>query len=170
MIHGDNPFTERPDQRDPVRRFRGRLVAPVTVVTSGREDQARTGLTISSLIVIEGEPGQVQMVVGPTSDLWDLAEKTGAFVVHICHEAHRELAQVFAGLRPNPGGLFSGLEVTQSSYGPVIAQLPNRVFCRFVEKREAGYSGLVVGEIERVEAGDVTDPLVYFRGGYRSLG
>jgi flavin reductase (DIM6/NTAB) family NADH-FMN oxidoreductase RutF len=66
--------------------------------------------------------------------------------------------------------LFSGLEVTQSSYGPVIAQLPNRVFCRFVEKREAGYSGLVVGEIERVEAGDVTDPLVYFRGGYRSLG
>lgn len=168
MIHDENPFAESPDRRDPIRRFRGRLSAPVTVVTSGVGDK-RTGLTVSSLIVIEGEPGLVQMVVGPSTDLWDVVEETGAFVVHICQEGHRDLAQVFAGLRPSPGGIFAGLEVTISDHGPVIGQLANRAFCRFLEKGEAGYSGLVVGAIERVEVTNITEPLVYFRGGYRSL-
>ena len=33
MIHDENPFIDSPDQRDPIRRFRGRLTAPVTIVT-----------------------------------------------------------------------------------------------------------------------------------------
>lgn len=168
MIHGDNPFTASPDQRDPVRRFRGRLTAPVAIVTSGTGD-ARTGLTVSSLMVIEGEPGLVQMVVGPTSDLWHVAEESKAFVIHVCREDDRDLAQVFAGLRPNPGGVFAGLDIVESEHGPVIARLANRAFCSFVEKQEMGYSGLVTGEIETVEAASITDPLVYFRGGYRGL-
>lgn len=168
MIHGDNPFTETPEQRDPVRRFRGRLTAPVTIVTSGTHE-ARTGLTVSSLIVIEGEPGLVQLVVGPTSDLWDIAAETGKFTIHICHEEDRELAQVFAGLRPNPGGIFAGLDITESDYGPLIDHLPNRAHCRLVGRDEAGWSGIVTGEVDRIEAANITDPLVYFRGGYRSL-
>lgn len=169
MIHGENPFTESPDQRDPVRRFRGRLTAPVTIVTSG-SGSALTGLTVSSLMVIEGEPGLIHMVVGPTSDLWGVAEESGAFVVHVCHDEDRNLAQVFAGLYPSPGGIFAGLNVVESEHGPVIDHLANRAFCSFVDKREVGYSGIMTGEIERVEAANITDPLVYFRGGYRSLG
>jgi 3-hydroxy-9,10-secoandrosta-1,3,5(10)-triene-9,17-dione monooxygenase reductase component len=168
MIHGDNPFTESPDQRDPVRRFRGRLSAPVTIVTSGRGDD-RTGLTVASLMVIEGDPGLIQMVVGPTSDLWDYLEASSRFVVHVCHRGDRELAEVFAGLRPNPGGIFAGLDVSRSDHGPVIDRLPNRAYCGFIEKEEVGYSGLVTGAIDWVEAADITDPLVYFRGSYRSL-
>lgn len=168
MIHGDNPFAESTGQRDPVRRLRGRLTAPVTIVTSGGGD-SRTGLTVSSLVVVEGNPGLVQLVVGPTADLWDAAEKTGRFVIHVCHQEDRDLAQVFAGLRPSPGGIFAGIDVLQSEYGPVIEHLINRAYCRFVAKREAGYSGLIEGEIDRIEAADIGDPLVYFRGAYRSL-
>lgn len=168
MIHSENPFTEPPDQRDPVRRFRGRLTAPVTVVTAGSEHDP-TGLTVSSLIVIEGDPGVVQLVVGPTTDLWESAEKGGRFVVHICHRGDRETAQVFAGLRPNPGGIFAGVDVEPSEYGPVIRRLPNRAYCQYMSKEVVGWSGIMRGSIDRVEAGDITDPLVYFRGGYRTL-
>jgi flavin reductase (DIM6/NTAB) family NADH-FMN oxidoreductase RutF len=168
MIHAENPFADDPDSRDPVRRFRGRLSAPVTIVTAGDEDR-RTGLTVSSLLVIEGEPGRVEMVVGPTTDLWDRVAETGRFVIHICDESHRALTEVFAGLRPSPGGIFADTEVFGSEWGPLIAGLADRAYCSLEDRREVGYSGLVTGRIDHVEAGDLTRPLVYFRGSYHGL-
>lgn len=168
MIHSDNPFVDDPDSRDPVRRFRGRLTAPVTVVTAGNEDQ-KTGLTVSSLVVIEGDPGRVEAVVGPTSDLWDAVAHTGRFVVHICAEAHQSRAEVFAGLRPSPGGLFAGLAVTASEWGPAIDDMPDRAYCTFESRREVGYSGLVAGRIDRVEIAETASPLTYYRGRYHRL-
>lgn len=169
MIHNENPFVDAPDQRDPVRRFRGRLAAPVTVVTSGL-GSARTGLTVSSLNVVEGEPGVAQLVVGPNTDLWDVSKEAGAFVIHVLEEGDRHLAEVFAGLRPSPGGVFAGLDLSDTEHGPVMDRLTTRAYCRFLDRYELGYSGIVTGEIERVEAGGLADPLIYFRGGYRSLG
>lgn len=168
VIHEGNPFSDAPEHRDPARRFRGRLSAPVTIVTAG-SGEARAGLTVSSLLVVEGEPAVVKLVVGPTSDLWEVAAESGRFVIHVCHVGDRDLAQVFAGLRPSPGGVFSGLEVSDSAHGPVLARLANRAHCRLVEREEIGYSGLVTGAVEQIETGDIRDPLVYFRGSYRSL-
>lgn len=169
MIHDDNPFLDTPDQRDPIRRFRGRLVAPVTIVTAGSGDR-RSGLTVSSLNVIEGEPGLVQLVVGPTSDLWETAHESGGFIVHVCRDEDRHLAEVFAGLRPSPGGMFSRLELTDSDWGPVIDGLGARAYCNYTERKEAGYSGVLSGEIDHIDVGDLDNPLIYFRGGYRTLG
>jgi len=169
MIHDDNPFLDSPDQRDPVRRFRGRLVAPVTIVTAGTE-HIRVGLTVSSLSVIEGHPGLVQLVVGPTTDLWAAVEDSARFVIHVCREIDRHRAEVFAGLRPSPGGVFAGLETTHSEWGPVINELPDRAFCTLVDILELGSAGVATGHIDRIEASDLTAPLVYFRGRYRSLG
>lgn len=167
MIHDDNPFVDDPDSRDPIRRFRGRLGAPVTIVTSGDGD--RVGLTVSSLLVVEGEPGWLEAVVGPTSELWDVVEDTGRFVVHICRDRHRSLAEVFAGIRPNPGGMFAGTQVTPSEWGPLLDDVGDRAFCTLVDRRELGYSGLVTGRVDRVEVADLDDPLLYFRGSFRSL-
>lgn len=169
MIHSDNPFVDAPDSRDPVRRFRGRLNAPVTVCTAG-DDRERTGLTVSSLIVVEGEPGYVEVVVGPATDLWDLIAATGRFVVHVCSDEDRHLAEVFAGLRPSPGGIFAGLETSQSDWGPVIETLGNRAYCTSENTREIGYSGLVTARVDQVEVADLTNPLAYFRGGFHHLG
>jgi len=168
MIHGDNPFVDDPDSRDPVRRFRGRLSAPVTIITSG-DERDRAGLTVSSLIVVEGSPGEVRAVVGPSTDLWDMIAHTGRFVIHICSSRHRALAEVFAGLRPSPGGVFAGLAVTPTEWGPVLDDLGDRAYCSYRMREEVGYSGLVTGSVERVEAAELTEPLAYFRGSYRTL-
>lgn len=168
VISDENPFLPDEGDRDPNRRFRGRLAAPVTIVTAGTGSSA-TGLTVSSLFVIEGDPGLVTLLVGPISDLWDALASSGRCVVHVVPASDRGLADVFAGIRPSPGGMFAGLDVSDSDWGPVIASLRDRAYCRVQTMDETGWSGVVTAAIERVEIADLDDPLVYFRGGYRRL-
>ncbi|MGH3508669.1 MAG: flavin reductase, partial [Nocardioidaceae bacterium] len=57
-IRSEHPFADPEPARDVVRRFRGRLGGTVSVWTSGSGD-GRVGLTVSSLVVAQGEPGHV---------------------------------------------------------------------------------------------------------------
>ncbi|HEY4606482.1 MAG TPA: flavin reductase family protein [Acidimicrobiia bacterium] len=168
MIHTENPFRPGPGEGDPTRRFRGRLAAGVTIVTAGDASQ-RTGLTVSSLIVVEGEPAIVYLQVGPTTDLWSLLADVERFVVHVCRYEHLRLADSFAGLRPAPGGMFVGVQTTDSVWGPLLDDLPDRARCSLLAREETGWSGLVTGRIDEVEVSELTDPLIHFRGGYRRL-
>jgi flavin reductase (DIM6/NTAB) family NADH-FMN oxidoreductase RutF len=167
VIHDENPFA--PTDDDPLRRFRGRLASPVTIITAGSAD-TRTGLTVSSLFVAEGDAPLLFALVGPNSDLFDEVSRSGAFVVHIGQSGQEGIAEVFAGLRPSPGGLFRGLEVEQGEWGPVLAAIPNRAFCTFKSIEPQGWTGLLVGAIDRFELAGDPDPLIHFRGRYRTLG
>ncbi|HVR80273.1 MAG TPA: flavin reductase [Acidimicrobiia bacterium] len=168
MIHSENPFQPEPGDRDQARRFRGRLPAGVTIVTAGA-GAATTGLTVSSLFVVEGEPALVYLVVGPTTDLWTSTADSGRFIVHLCRYEDHRLAEVFAGLSPSPGGLFTTVESTPSEWGPVLSDLGDRLYCSFLTREETGWSGVVVGQVDRVEVSDLTDPLIHFRSGYHRL-
>lgn len=168
MMPGDNPFSTPPEERDPVRRFRGRLATPVTLWTSGAPGRA-SGLTVSSVLVAEGRPASVMGLVGPTTDLWDAIEETGRFVVHVLEERHRHMAERFSGSWPSPGGLFVDLEVEDSTWGPLLADAPNRARCRLSDTREVGYQHLARGVIDALDVGEIPAPLVYFHGRYRRL-
>lgn len=164
-IHDEHPFKTPMELRDPVRRFRGRLAAPVTLVTSGSGDR-RTGLTVSSILVAEGEPSYVHFLCGTNTDLWDEIRSTGRFIVHILEGEHRDLSDRFAGIRPSPGGLFAGLDVRDTPYGPELPVLQSRAFCRYESHRDDPIHALVHGVIERVDLHNLREPLQYFRGEY----
>jgi flavin reductase (DIM6/NTAB) family NADH-FMN oxidoreductase RutF len=168
-IHeGEHPFIRPEADRDPVRRFRGRLAAPVTIVTAG-DDVGRAGLTVSSLMLAEGEPGSVHFLLGPTADVCDAIERTDRLVVHILAQQHRTLSEVFAGRRPSPGGPFVGIAVTDTDWGPALDDIADRALCSGISIVEQGYSLLVSAEIDEVSVADLVDPLTYFRGSYRTL-
>ncbi len=168
VIHDDNPFAVPESERDPVRRVRGRVVAPVTVVTAGAADR-RTGLTVSSLMIADGEPGRLLFLCGRNADLGDVIAAGSGFVVHVLGSGDEWLSDRFAGIRPSPGGLFAGLDVTQGPYGPVITGAATRAECSLVALSDAGWYRLIEGVIESVTVGDPTEPLVRFRGRYRRL-
>lgn len=167
-VHEDHPFETPVDQRDPARRFRGRLAAPVTVITSGAGEH-RTGLTVSSLVVAEGDPSRIYFLLGSTTDLFYGLEETGKFVVHVLESEDQAIADVFAGLRPSPGGKFAGLEVEQSEWGPVLTSVKTRAYCTFEGGDEETFFIVAEGKVDKIELIDIDDPLVYFRGRYRKL-
>lgn len=164
-----NPFVPPIDEREPLRRFRGRLAAPVTIVTAG-ESASRAGLTVSSLFVVEGEPGRIHLVVSPLTDLWDVLEDSGRCVVHIAHGRHRGLSDVFAGLRPSPGGTFATVETSESDWGPAIGDMPDRAYCSVVSMTEVGWSGVVETQVDHVDLSEGEDPLIHHRGSYFGRG
>jgi len=164
-IHDDHPFMTPPDMRDPIRRFRGRLAAPVTVVTAGTGGQ-RAGLTVSSLLVADGTPSFIHLLVGSSTDLWDAIQDTGAFIVHVLEAEHRVLSDRFALIRPSPGGLFTDIEAVDTDHGPELTAVGRRPYCRYAGHFDDTYHALVHGVVEEVVLDDLRHPLQYFRGEY----
>ena len=74
-VGGQPPFAVPPERRDSARRLRGRLVAPVTVWTAGHPPVG-TGLTVSSVLVAEGQPARLLGLIDPTSAFFEAAQET----------------------------------------------------------------------------------------------
>ena len=165
-IHSEHPFREPEADRDPVRRLRGRLGGTVTLWTSG-SGAARAGLTVSSLMVANGEPAHVLGLVDPDSDLADAVRGTGVLVVQLLEWPHRDLADAFAGVAPAPGGAFTLGSWTDSTWGPVLEGASAWAGLRVAGPlREVGWSLLVDGAVEHVWLGEAAQPLVHRRGRY----
>jgi 3-hydroxy-9,10-secoandrosta-1,3,5(10)-triene-9,17-dione monooxygenase reductase component len=166
-VHSENPFSVPVDRRDPVRRLRGRLAAPVTIITAAGDPPS--GLTVSSFFVVEGEVPRAAALMGAGADVLEAAEESGAFVAHILNQDGRGLADIFAGLRPSPGGVFAATETEETRWGPRLTGVTDWAGCRLEEIRPLGDQHVMVGVIEDLEVSDLSNPLLYFRGEYRRL-
>ena len=162
------PFAVPPERRSPARRLRGRLVAPVTVWTAGHLPGG-AGLTVSSVLVAEGEPARVLGLIDPTSAFFEAAHETRAFVVHVLAAGDQALAERFSEVRPPIRGPFERLEVAESPWGPVLGGSRPRAACRLAGSMPVGYAELVEGVIEQLELPDLEGPLAYLHGRYRSV-
>lgn len=163
-IHNEHPFLPPPEARDRARQLRGRLAGPVTIVTAGDD-----GMTASAVLVLEGSPPRLVVGINEASDFCDAVKETSRFVVHVGEQRHRQLADRFAEIAPSPGGLFSGLEVTSTEWGPLIGGFDTWAGCLLEAYYPIGWQVLVVGEIVHLQLAEFNDPLIYFRGRYRSL-
>lgn len=160
-IHDTHPFAD-PDP-DPVRRLRGRLGGTVSLVTAG-DATARAGLTVSSLMVANGEPARVLLLVDPDSDLADEVSRTGRAVVQLLSWAHRDLAEAFAGTAPAPGGPWRLAAFEGTPWGPRLVEAPTWAGVSVESAAEVGWSRLLTCVIETVAVGEDAEPLVSRRG------
>jgi flavin reductase (DIM6/NTAB) family NADH-FMN oxidoreductase RutF len=169
-IHGEHPFLPDESERSPVRRLRGRLASPVTVWTSEHAG-IRAGLTVSSLLVADGEPGFIVGVLDPLSELWDQLSKSRAAVVNLLGWRDRKIADVFGYVAPAPGGPFKTGNWIETQWGPALAGGSAWAGCQLSEEPPAnlGWGLQVQLEIAQVEFGEDSEPLVHRRGRYFSF-
>lgn len=168
-IHDTHPFAASGQPRRPLRRFRGRLPAPVTIWAAAGTS-GPVGLTVSSLLVADGEPGEVIGLVDPASDLFDAVRADGRWAVSLLSHGDRQLSDAMAGLAPAPGGPFRMAGWRDTAWGPVLATSPGWFGARLLaEPVEAGWSMLVRGVVEQIEIDESVAPVAYVRGRYVEL-
>jgi flavin reductase (DIM6/NTAB) family NADH-FMN oxidoreductase RutF len=175
-IHTGHPFATPEPERNPLRRWRGRTVAPVSVWAAG-DGVGRVGWTLSSFLVADGEPPEALGLLDEDSALADRLRavdpvRRGALAVNLLGWSHRGLADAFAGIAPAPGGPFTLGAWESSDWGPVLADAPGWLGVRLVgEPQPAGWSLLVRVVVEHVEIGPEPPDgmLSYLRGRYRAV-
>ena len=168
-IHSTDPFETPGGERSPVRRFRGRLPSAVTLWTAAHGGRP-AGLTVSSTVVVDGDPGRLLGVLDEESELYEALLGSGRFVVMALRESDSRLADTFAGLMPAPGGPFVGHPWQDTAFGPVLAGAAY-AFCTLDHDRAFGWGRLIEATLDSVdlpEAGGA--PLVRHRGRYVRLG
>jgi hypothetical protein len=124
---------------------------------------------VSSVLVADGEPGQVLGLIDADSDFWESAPQT--CVVNILGGEHKFLADAFAGTVPAPGGPFTLGDWSDSEWGPVLARSAGWLGVRLdgPAPSAVGWGLLVQGTIGSVSIGDA-EALVHLRGRYRAFG
>jgi flavin reductase (DIM6/NTAB) family NADH-FMN oxidoreductase RutF len=145
------------------------MVLPVTVwLAVGAADDEPVGLTVSSLIVAQGEPAVLAGVISPSTQLADaLATPSAQFVVHLVGAPQRRLAQHFAGELPAPAEM---LATRLSQHGPVLEALGDRIFCRVSSIKPFGWSLLVEAEVAHAEVGGRDKALAWYYGAFHEVG
>lgn len=165
-IHTGHPFAGPYEAPDEVRRLRGRIGGVVTLWTTG-VDVRRSGLTVSSVMVARGEEGRFLALVDPLSDFAEEFERNQRAIVHLLRWEHRELADVFAGLSPAPGGAFSTAEFVDEEHGPRLTSAGSWAQVVREDAVEVGWSTLYTCRIVDAHVEEEDDPLVHRRGRYR---
>jgi flavin reductase (DIM6/NTAB) family NADH-FMN oxidoreductase RutF len=162
-IHAEHPF--RDPEPDPVRRFRGRVGGTVSLWTAGEETD-RAGLTVTSFILAAGEEARVLALLDPDADLTETLLGSGRAVVQLLSWEHRDLAEMFAGTAPAPGGMFRQAAFEQTEWGPRLSSASTWAGVHLESQQEVGWSTLVTTVVEHLEVGDDEEPLRHHRGRY----
>ncbi len=180
---GDFDFELRPGEpslldRDDVhaveraRLFRavlGRFATGVAVVTamSGGEP---VGMTCQSFSSVSLSPPLVLFCPAKTSRAWPLIERAGSFCVNLLADGQHELSNIMAskGVDKFEG---VGWEPTPRTGSPLLKGVLGFVDCTIHAVHEAGDHYVVLGRVQELESYDeVTDPLLFYEGRYRTAG
>jgi flavin reductase (DIM6/NTAB) family NADH-FMN oxidoreductase RutF len=163
-IHDTHPFAD-PDP-DPVRRLRGRLGGAVGLLTAGSAGGTRAGLTVTSMMIANGEPPRLLALLDPDSDVSDVLADHGRAVVQLLSWTHRDLADAFAGVAPAPGGPWRLAAFVETEWGPRLDAVTTWAGLRLESTATVGWSDLVTLVIEEVAVGDDDRPVLHRRGRY----
>jgi len=144
----------------------GRFASGVTVVTTTDAAGKLHGITVSSFCSVSLEPPLVLICIEKTTASHYAFEESEVFVVNILSGTQEDVSQKFAAPYLDK---FEGVDYAIGSLGaPVLAGALVNLECRLRHSLSGGDHSIFVGEVESVFVTDGS-PLVYFRGGYRSL-
>jgi 3-hydroxy-9,10-secoandrosta-1,3,5(10)-triene-9,17-dione monooxygenase reductase component len=160
----------RPEDSSDALLFRGVLgqfPTGVTVVTANTPD-GPVGLAVGSFTSVSLEPPLVGFLPAQTSTSWPLIRDSGAFCVNVLAEDQQDLARAFA----TPGGdRFADRRWTAAPHSgaPILDGVLAWIDCDVAGVSEAGDHHFVLGQVRALGAATDGNPLVFFRGAYRSL-
>ena len=145
----------------------GRFATGVTVLTVSGSGDCPLGMTASSLASVSLVPPLVSVCVDHMAELHDAIVAASVFVVNILASHQETLSRRFADRHEDR---FEGVGYHRSPEGLVLLDgALAHIECDRFASYPAGDHTIILG---RVIGGNTADghPLLYYRGGYGSLG
>lgn len=152
------------------RAFRdasARFPTGVTVVTTRAADGGLVGVTANSFTSISLDPPLVSVSLGRSLRSFAHFLVASHFAINVLGEDQHVLSSLFA----RPGA--DKWAAVDPSFAPAGSPLikPNIAAfeCESYARYECGDHVIFVGRVLHLEAGEISDPLVFYRSGYRRL-
>jgi 3-hydroxy-9,10-secoandrosta-1,3,5(10)-triene-9,17-dione monooxygenase reductase component len=151
------------------QRFRhvlGYLCGGLVVVTTMSPD-GPAGFTCQSVTAVSMQPPLILVCPRVVSQTWPHVRANGSFAVNILAADQEDVARRFAGSdrsRFQPGAWEGG----PSTGAPILSGTLGWAECALEAEHGAGDHILALGRVLELQAGN-GDPLVYFRGHYRTV-
>jgi 4-nitrophenol 2-monooxygenase / 4-nitrocatechol 4-monooxygenase, reductase component len=159
----------KPSELDPAqfRELLGRFATGVTILTVTAPDGRPLGMTANSLASVSLRPPLVSVCVDREAEMHDAILGVREFVVNILCSNQETLARRFADKHEDR---FDGVGYHLSPDGLILLDgTLAHIECERQGEYPSGDHTIVVG---RVVGGETADgrPLLYYRGGYATLG
>ena len=148
------------------RNLLGRFATGVTIVTARDDAGAHQGMTVSAFCSLSLEPPLVLMCIDKSATMFELLTTCERFSVNILAADQEEIARRFAATETTK---FEGIGFSVVEDTAVLDDVLAHAQCTRVNSVEAGDHAIVIGEVRSATVRD-GEPLLYFRGGYSSLG
>jgi flavin reductase (DIM6/NTAB) family NADH-FMN oxidoreductase RutF len=156
-----------PIEKNELRRIMGHFATGVTVITTIDKDGQPYGLTANALTSVSLDPPLLLICVDKKAESYPYFEESKVFTVNILAEGQESLSRRFA---VSGGDKFKGVAYRNGANGaPILEGALAYIECKLYGSFEGGDHTVYLGEIEQAETVE-TKPLVFFRGGYRTLG
>jgi 3-hydroxy-9,10-secoandrosta-1,3,5(10)-triene-9,17-dione monooxygenase reductase component len=166
---GETIEVDDEEAQNQARRFRdvlGRYASGVTVVTTMWAGQP-VGMTCQSFTSVSLDPPLVAFLPTKQSRAFASIQRAGKFCVNFLAAGQDELSNAFASRGEDK---FAGVEWSRSAEtgSPLLAGIVGHVDCTVHAVHEAGDHYLVMGKVVDLAVGDAEDPLLFYRGAYRT--
>jgi flavin reductase (DIM6/NTAB) family NADH-FMN oxidoreductase RutF len=156
-----------PIEKNELRQVMGHFATGVTIITTLNKNGQLHGLTANAFTSVSLEPPLLLISVDKKAESWPAFEESKVFTVNILGENQEALSRKFA---VSGGNKFEGVAYRIGANGaPILDGVLSFIECTLYAAYEGGDHSLYLGEIQQAEIRE-GKPLLFFRGGYRSLG
>lgn len=154
------------DQRE-LRNALGNFATGITVVTALSAEGEKIGVTINSFASVSLAPPLVLFSLKSESPLAAIFNEAESFTVNILKEDQVNLSNLFAGPGENK---FDTIDWHEGKNGvPVLDGTIATMECKRTINYPGGDHTIYLGEVTELSYEGEGNPLLYFRGGYKTL-
>jgi 3-hydroxy-9,10-secoandrosta-1,3,5(10)-triene-9,17-dione monooxygenase reductase component len=156
-----------PVDQSEFRRVMGHFATGVTVITTHDGRGNPVGLTANALCSVSLSPALVLVCVDKSSESYACFEASRVFTINVLAEDQETVSRRFA---KSGGDKFTGLGYRTGVTGcPVLGEVVAHLECEIRQAFDAGDHTIYLGEAVDIAVDSEDDPLLFFRGGYRSI-
>lgn len=156
-----------PIDKNQLRQVMGHFATGVSIITTISKDGELVGLTANALTSVSLVPPLLLICVDKKAESYPHFAESNLFTVNVLATDQEDISRRFA---TSGGNKFEGVSYRKGANGaPILNNVLAFMECRIVGSFEGGDHTIYLGEIEEASTAE-GEPLLFYRGGYRSFG